>query len=487
MLHDPQEERLFPRFSEAEIALLANYGERVRFAPGETLFRQGDTDYDFFVLLSGETRVTKMAAGDELLLTVHHAGEFSGELSILSGSPAIATATTTGEVEAIRIPRDRLRQLVVSCQPVAEVILPALVGRRQEVDSQMQQQEKLAALGRMAAGLAHELNNPAAAVRRAAAQLDDTVAQAQVASLRLHAHPLEPEQLALLESLHGESRAFCVAALPMTPLQRSAHEDEVSDWLDDHGIAEGWNLAEVLVAGGVTPRRLDQVAETMGEARLEDTVRWLASTQASATLLREVVQSADRISFLVHSIKQYSHMDQAPELKEVDLHTGLESTLTLLQHKLKHGVEVERQYDDALPRVCVYPGELNQVWTNLIDNAVDAMQGKGHLRIRTWVDGDQAQVEIADDGPGIPPDIQRKIWEPFFTTKGVGEGSGLGLDIARKVIQRRHGGAIRVDSRPGETRFLISLPLAGPPKQAAAPAAQSTSEVDEEAGSTPGT
>jgi signal transduction histidine kinase len=367
-------------------------------------------------------------------------------------------------VEVLRIPIPRLRELIVTNAPVAQLILPALVGRTQEVNAQAHQQEKLAALGRMAAGLAHELNNPAAAVRRAAAQLDETVADAQCAALRLHAHPLEPRQQEFLDGLYTESRAFCSASIPMEPLERSGLEDAIADWLDDHGVAESWNVAPTLVAGGIAPAKLEALAEAMGEDRVADTVSWLAATLASAALLREVVQSSDRISFLVQSIKQYSHMDQAPELKEMDLHAGLESTLTLLHHKLKHGVEVTRAYDATLPRVCVYPGELNQVWTNLIDNAVDAMGGKGRLRIRTSREGADAQVEITDDGPGIPDEIRARIWEPFFTTKGVGEGSGLGLDIVRRIVQRRHGGSIRVDSRPGETRFRVSLPLAGPPK-----------------------
>lgn len=464
MLHDPEERRLFPRFTAEQLELLAPYGERVAVAAGEVVLREGTEHYDFYVVLAGEVRITRSAGREELLLTVHHPGEFIGEISMLSGLPSIATATAVGEVELLRIPIPRLRELIVTTAHVAEVILPALAGRTQEVNAQAQQQEKLAALGRMAAGLAHELNNPAAAVRRAAAQLDETVADAQCSALRLHAHPLEPRQQELLDRLYTDSRAFCSASIPMEPLERSGLEDAVADWLDDHGVEESWNVAPTLVAGGIAPARLDELAEAMGDDRLGETVSWLAATLASAALLREVVQSSDRISFLVQSIKQYSHMDQAPELKEMDLHAGLESTLTLLHHKLKHGVEVVREYDPALPPVCVYPGELNQVWTNLIDNAVDAMAGKGRLRIRTSRAGTDAQVEIADDGPGIPQEIQARIWEPFFTTKGVGEGSGLGLDIVRRIVQRRHGGSIRVDSRPGETRFRISLPLAGPPK-----------------------
>jgi signal transduction histidine kinase len=470
MLHDPEERSLFPRFTDEQIELLSPYGERLRFAAGEVMLSQGTEDYGFYVVLEGQVRITRSAGGEEMLLTIHRVGEFIGEMSMLSGLPSIATATAVGDVEVLCIPIPRLRELIVSSGPVAQVILPALAGRTREVDAQTHQQEKLAALGRMAAGLAHELNNPAAAVRRAAAQLDETLSDAQCAALRLHTHPLDAEQQATLDRLYDESRAFCAALIPLEPLERSGLEDAIADWLDDHGVAESWNLAPTLVAGGIAPARLDALADAMGEDRLADTVSWLAATLASAALLRDVVQSSDRISFLVQSIKQYSHMDQAPELKEMDLHAGLESTLTLLHHKLKHGVEVVREYDPGLPRVCVYPGELNQVWTNLIDNAVDAMRGKGRLRIRTSLEGDDAQVEIADDGPGIPAEIQARIWEPFFTTKDVGEGSGLGLDIVRRIVQRRHGGSIRVDSRPGETRFRISLPLAGPSKEAVAAA-----------------
>ncbi|HEU0055266.1 MAG TPA: ATP-binding protein, partial [Longimicrobium sp.] len=227
-------------------------------------------------------------------------------------------------------------------------------------------------------------------------------------------------------------------------------------------------MAPVLVTGGITPDGLASVEAEMGEERLKPTVEWLAATLNAAILLRELTQSALRITQLVASIKEYSHMDQSPELQETDLKKGLESTLALMVHKLKHGVEIVREYDPALPKVCAYAGELNQVWTNLIDNAVDAMGGKGRLTIRTAHQGGLATVEIADDGPGVPPAIQERIWEPFFTTKGVGEGSGLGLDIVRRIVQRRHGGSIRLFSRPGETRFQVTLRVDGPPKQSAA-------------------
>ncbi len=472
MLHDPEERRLFPRFTPEQIELLSGYGEEVDFAPGEALIEQGKLPYHFWVILEGQVRVTKRVGDDEMLLTVHKPGEFAAELSILAGSAPFATGRATTPVRALKIDAGRLRELILGNQVVADVIMPAMTGRVQEVHTQLQQQEKLAALGRMAAGLAHELNNPAAAVRRAASELEETVAEAQAAAIRLHAHALSPEQRGMLDRLHAEARGYCVSPIPLSPLDRSDREDALADWLDERGIGGGWKLAPILVVGGIAPARLAEVEAAMGSERMEETVRWLSATLSSTTLIREITAGSDRISHLVKSIKQYSHMDQAPELKEADLHEGLNSTLALLEHKLKHGVRVTREYDPALPKVCSYAGELNQVWTNLIDNAVDAMGGKGSLWVRTRrLDGDLVEVEIADDGPGVPREIQDRIWEPFFTTKGVGEGSGLGLDIARRIIHRRHGGTLRLESRPGDTRFTITLRVDGPPKEAALAAA----------------
>ena len=460
MLLDTTERSLFPHLDDRQIHAISAFGERVRFAADETMVQQGETGHALYVVLSGQVRITKSVGGDSLLLAVHEQGGFAGEISILAGLPAGATIAAIADVEALRIPPEKLIQLIAACPPVAEVIVPALAARRQIVVAQEHHREKLAALGRMAAGLAHELNNPAAAVRRAVAQLGEAMAGAQTAADRLNTAPLGDAERASLERL----RADGFAAQPaLSPLERSEREEAVGAWLESRGHDDAWELASALAASGVTPERLDRAAAALDAERLGDAVRWLASSQSAAALLREVAHGADRIFALVQSMKQYSNMDRGRELEAVDLHLGLESTLALLDSRLSPGITTEREYDTCLPPVCVYAGELNQVWTHVIDNAVHAMEGRGRLRIRTWRQGDYARVAITDDGPGIEQGRQERIWEPFFTTRGVGEGVGMGLEIVRYVVQRRHGGTVHLASRPGETTFEIALPLAGPP------------------------
>jgi signal transduction histidine kinase len=244
----------------------------------------------------------------------------------------------------------------------------------------------------------------------------------------------------------------------LDPLTQSDREDELATWLEEHGIDEGWQVAPALVAAGLTADRLTPLVEQFPRDTFSNALGWIEAVLTLHTLADEVEESTRRISELVGAMKAYSYMDQAAR-QEVDLHQGIENTLTILGHKLKQGVRVTREFERSLPRICAYGSELNQVWTNLIDNAIDAMGGKGDLSIRTARDHDGVRVEIADNGPGIPRAIQDRIWEPFFTTKGVGEGTGLGLDIVRRIVTRRHGGDIRVHSQPGETRFEVWLPI----------------------------
>jgi signal transduction histidine kinase len=463
MLHDPNEEALFPRLEGGALELVRAEGSELQLEPGAVLFSEGDTDYDFFVVLEGEVRITKVVGGEEQLLAVHGPGEYTGEISILTGEPAIATGRSAGRGRVIRVAPDRFRHLVAECTSVARVVLTAMAGRATDVDAQLRQQEKMASLGKLSAGLAHELNNPAAAATRSAGQIRDSLRCLQALVLERD-RPFTPEERRVMSEVQREALSAIAQRgdrPQLDPMAQSDLEDALTEWLEEHAVEEPWRLAPTLASAGLGPERLTAIAGRIGDDSMAGVLPWIEGVLNLADLLDQVEQSTGRISELVAAIKEYSYMDQAPQ-QEIDLHDGLESTLKMLSHKLRKGnVEIVRQYDRALPRVCAYGSELNQVWTNLIDNAVDAMKGKdgGTLTLRTSRRRDEAVVEIVDDGPGIPADVEPHLFEPFFTTKGVGEGSGLGLDIARRIVKARHKGEIRFESRPGETCFEVRLPI----------------------------
>ncbi len=352
------------------------------------------------------------------------------------------------------------RSLVAKCSPLAETVLTAMVRRSQEVESQMRSHEKLAALGKLSAGLAHELNNPAAAAGRAARYLHDSIHQIQELAIRYDCRFSDPQRDAVVELRRTlvEGRATRPA---LAPLIRSDREDELGGWLADHEIADAWQLAPSLVDAGVTTELLERLAGRLGCDALAGAITWLETTLRMADLAGEVEQSTTRIAELVVAMKEYSYMDQA-SVQEIDVNRGLESTLKMFAFRLKGGIEVDRQYDPNLPRLVAHPGELNQVWTNLIDNALDALNGKGRLTVRSVREDDAVLVEIIDNGPGIPPEVLPHIFEPFFTTKEVGQGTGLGLDISYRIVTNRHHGSLRATSKAGETRFQVRLPSSLP-------------------------
>jgi signal transduction histidine kinase len=322
----------------------------------------------------------------------------------------------------------------------------------------LRQSEKMAQLGTMSAGMAHELNNPAAAAQRGAAQLEDSVSTMQQAQLKFVNLNLSADQFRQLTPL--DQRAGEAAANPsdLDSLARSDREYELETWLDDAGFSEAWELAPSLATMNYTPDELSELAKQFSPDQLPAVLEWVVASYNVYSLLEEIKQGAGRISEIVKSLKTYVYLDQAP-VQEMDVHEGIDNTLVLMRGKLKGGITVHRDYTENLPRIEAYGSELNQVWTNLIDNAADAMDGQGILTIRTGVEGNDVVVTIEDNGPGIPPEIVSKIFDPFFTTKPVGKGTGLGLNITYNIITQKHRGAISVTSEPGSTRFVVRLPI----------------------------
>jgi len=351
------------------------------------------------------------------------------------------------------VPAELLRERIDAWFPLAGHLIKGVYGTARAIESTARQRESLITLGTLAAGLAHEINNPAAAAARSVSALDTACVTLLSALRGLAEGEATAAQFSALDELRLELGT--VTAAP-DPVDLADHENTIADWLDDRGVDRSWFIAPPLAAAGASVDWCDRAAGVLGDA-LGPGLEWVASTLAATTLLGEVKESTRRISELVAAVRSYSQMDRG-SIQTIDVTEGIESTLVMLGHKLRDGVEVIRAYGADVPRIDAYAGELNQVWTNLIDNAVDAMEGAGTLRITTRTDGDRVVVEFTDTGPGMPPEVAARAFEPFYTTKDVGKGTGLGLDIAQRIVAEHHGGTIGITSRPGETTLQVRLP-----------------------------
>lgn len=459
MIHDPNEPRLFPTLPPELIDKMRDFGTVCSFSDGDEVLAEGTADYPFYIVLEGRVRMTKKIGAETQVIAVHDPGQFIGEMSMLTGAPAAASGYAVGPTKLLCAPVKALRSLPAS-EDIRKVIIGAISRRTEELSGFVVQQEKLAALGKLSAGLAHELNNPAAAARRASANLKETIGDLQDQALRYDLRFTDQERAAALEWQH---RLAHNGASSLDSLERSDREEAVCSWLDSRQIERSWELAPTFVSAGLTTAGLDQLASALRPEALSAAVTWIESSLQVNELTSQLENSLSRISDLVSAMKDYSYMDRAA-LQDVDIHRGIESTLKIFGHALKD-IEVVRSYDHEIPPICAYAGELNQVWTNLIANALDAMAGHGRLTIKTQRDEDHVTVEIGDTGPGVPAEIQSRIFEPFFTTKPLGKGTGLGLDISYRIVVGRHHGNIRVLSKPGDTRFQVRLPMRQPKEE----------------------
>jgi signal transduction histidine kinase len=446
---------LFASLTDTQMGCI-EAGEIIEVPAGTVLISEGENTGFFYVLIEGEARITRTYDRQSILMGVSKPGSFMGESMILLDMPWVATARISKAAKLFRLNRENFWNLMTSCQPVAREIFRTASSRMRNLEGYSQQREKLASLGTMAAGLAHELNNPAAAARRAAAHLQQTTDNVQLFLCQL-TKTLEHDDWQFLLAASQESLERQEKAPALDHLERSDRAEALAGWLDERGVATAWELAPTFVSAGLDQAYLEELVRKLPVASHANALAWLEARLTLRSLLRQVEQSTGRIAELVKAVKSYSHMDQSP-MQEVDIHEGIESTLTMLGHKLKN-VNLVRSFDRTIPRITAYGSELNQVWTNLLDNAIDAVKGTGKVCVGTCAEDNQIVVEIVDDGPGISKEVQSRMFEPFFTTKAVGSGTGLGLIISNRIVADRHGGEIEFESKPGETRFKVRLPL----------------------------
>ena len=446
---------IFEGLSADELAWLDANSTEETLANGDFFIQEGDEETRFYVVLEGELQVTRTLAGKKTVVGTTPRGIIGGELALLNETPSSVTAQAIMPSRLLVLGANTFRALFAFCPKLGARVLQIAAERTQNIAGLVKQQEKMAALGKLSAGLAHELNNPAAAARRAAGTLREALPALQEQTVLLNSLGLTEDQLCALHDFQQRAAKQAATAPALAPLEQSDREEALGDWLQEHGVDNGWELAPALVSAQLAPDDLEQLLQPLPPQAAPPVLAWLNQGLGAASLLDQIEQSTQRIAELVGAVKSYTFMDQGG-MQEVDLHAGLDSTLAMLNHKLK-GVKVVREYDPELPRVLASGSELNQVWTNLIDNAIDALGGKGTLRLITRCENSFAMVEVADDGPGIPEDVLPRIFEPFYTTKDVGVGSGLGLDITYRII-RQHNGTVEVQSHPGLTRFIVRLP-----------------------------
>ncbi|MBY6414246.1 histidine kinase [Rhodococcus sp. BP-252] len=454
---------LFEHLTDDQLERLCQEGHVEIIEPGP-VFAEGDPATCFYVLIEGSLVLSKLSGGEDLVINrTSQRGVYAGawQAYLRDRVPQVypGSMRVTERSRFFVLDADCFAEIVSEWFPMALHLLEGLFFGSRNTKQIVEQRERLLALGSLSAGLTHELNNPAAAAVRATSALRDRVAHMRQKLKMIANGSLDPGSLTSLVGLQEEAVELVAKAPKLSPLEASDREDELGDWFDDHDISGGWDIAPTFVQAGLDVAWLDKVVATVDDSQLlEGAIRWLNYTVETELLMNEIADSTTRVSTLVGAAKQYSQMDRAP-YQTVDIRDLLDSTLVMLARKIGDDITVVKDYDASVPPIPAYAAELNQVWTNLIDNAVQAMAGEGTLTVRTRRDHDQVLVEVCDTGSGVPEDIQSRIFEPFFTTKPVGEGTGLGLDISWRIVVKKHRGDLSVQSVPGDTRFVVRLPI----------------------------
>ncbi|MEU0119252.1 ATP-binding protein [Streptomyces bobili] len=459
---------LFEKLSPEQLGRLCAEGRVERFEPGP-VYTEGDPATCFYVMIEGTVVLYRRVGGDDVEVSrTSQRGVYAGAMQAYLGDrvPQVYNNSmrVTEPTRFFVLPAQSFSDVMREWFPMAAHLLEGLFFGSKNTQRAIGQRERLLALGSLSAGLTHELNNPAAAAVRATATLRERVAKMRHKLAIISQGAYSREVLAGLIEIQERTAERVAKAPVLSPLEASDREDELTDWLDDHGIQEGWRVAPTFVQAGLDVDWLEEVAAAVQADILPNAIGWLNYTVETELLMDEIDDSTNRISHLVDAAKQYSQLDRAP-YRVVDVHELLDSTLLMLSGKIGRRIKVVKEYDRGVPDVPAYPAELNQVWTNLVDNAVFAINsdgGEGTLTVRTAREGDRLLVEFGDTGPGIPADIRSRIFDPFFTTKPVGEGTGLGLDISWRIVVNKHHGSLQVESAPGDTRFQVLLPLTAP-------------------------
>jgi len=459
---------LFEKLSDEQLEWISEHGCTLHAEAGGLVIREGDPAAQFFMLLSGTIALTRRVGQDDVQMTrTEQRGVYMGATQAYIRDDGVehkymASMRALDDSDFFVLSADDFGWLMREWFPMALHLLEGLALGMRSTQAAISERQRLTALGALSAGLMHELNNPAAAASRATGALRQRVAGMRHKLGMLAAGKVPADRLDALVELQEDVIEKAAKAPVLTAMQAADREDELGDWMDQRKITGSWDLAPVFAQGGIDIDCLENIeTKVASPALLDQAIHWIGYALETEQLMSDIEDATGRVSSLVSAAKQYSQLDRAAH-QWIDVHTGLDSTLVMLTHKIGKGIKIVKEYDRSIPEIPAHPAELNQVWTNLIDNAVQAMNGAGTLTIKTWREDDFVYVSVGDTGPGVPENLRKRVFEPFFTTKPVGEGTGLGLDISYRIVVNGHGGDIRLTSQPGDTHFTVCLPVAEP-------------------------